>query len=218
MKKFVIGCLVVLVILAVIAGVLGYLAYDRLYRPVRQFATNVQHMVEIEKDVKNTSTFTAPDSGELTEQMVSRFVKVQQTMQARMGKRMDDLKATYDQLDKTLKSEDRKPSFSESMGALRDLAGLIVDAKQAQVDALNQQAFSLQEYEWVRGQVYAAAGLSAVGMDVKKLAEQAASGTLKGLPSPEKVELGDVPARNKALVAPYEKQLKDWAPFAYFGF
>jgi hypothetical protein len=218
MKKFAIGCAIVLVVLLVVGGIAGYFVYQKFVGPIAKFATNMQQVATIEKDVKNTSSFTAPESGELTEAMVTRFVKVQSHIQSKLGKRMDELKATYDKLDKTLNSEQRKASFTEGMGALGDLASLLVDAKKAQVEGLNDAGFSVKEYEWIRTQVYAAVGVVAGGFDVKKLAEQAKAGNVEGFTGGDKASLPDVPEKNKELVAPYEKQLKEWAPIAFFGF
>jgi vacuolar-type H+-ATPase subunit I/STV1 len=218
MKKFAIGCAIVLVLLLVVGGVASYFIYQRFVGPIAKFATNMQQVTEIEKQVKNTSSFTAPENGELTQEMVSRFVTIQSHMQSKLGTRMAELKATYDKLDKTLNAEQRQASFTEAMGALRDLATLLVDTKKAQVEALNQADLSLSEYEWIRSQVYAAVGIVAAGFDVKKLAEQAKAGNVQGLTGGEKEPLPAVPEKNKELVAPYEKQLKEWAPFAFFGF
>jgi hypothetical protein len=218
MKKFAIGCAIVVVLLLIVGGIGGYVLYKRFVGPMAEFVTNIQKVADIEKDIKNTSSFTAPENGELTEEMVSRFVKAQSHIQAKLGKRMDDLKATYDKLDANMKSEKRDASVSEGMGALRDLASLFLEGKKAQVEAMNQSGFSLKEYEWVRAQVYAAVGVVAAGFDLKKVAEQAKAGNVEGLQGADKESLPDVPEKNRELVAPYEKQLKEWAPLAFFGF
>lgn len=220
MKKFAIGCLIVLGLLLVVGGVGLYFAYDRLIKPGMEMAGGIKEMArlgEIEKQVRNTSAFAAPDNGELTQEMVDRYLKVQQQVQSKLGPRMDQLKAKYDQLDRTLSGEKRQASFREAASALKDLAGILIDAKQAQVDGLNKAAFSLKEYEWVREQVYAALGMAAVGFDVKKIAAEAKSGNVEVLSRSEREPVGEVPERNKALVAPHEKQLKDWAALAFFG-
>ena len=218
MKKFAIGCAIVLVVLLVLGGIASYFVYQRFVGPIAQFAKSVQEVSEIEKQVKNTSSFTAPDTGELTEEMVSRFVKVQSHIQTKLGKRMDELKATYDKLDKTLGAEKRDASITEGIGALRDLTMLLVDAKKAQVEGLNQVGFSIKEYDWIRVQVYSAVGVVAGSFDVKAMAEQAKAGKFEGLPGSDKEQVLNVPDKNKELVAPYEKQLKEWAPLAFFGF
>jgi hypothetical protein len=214
MKKFAIGCGIVLLVLCVLGGIAGYVAYSRFVKPMAGAITELSQLADIEKQVKNTASFAAPDNGELNTEMVSRFVKVQEAMQARLGTRMDDLKAKYDQIDKAMKSERRQASFSEAMSALKDLSSIVVEAKRAQVEALNQAGFSVREYEWVRQQVYAAVGIVAAGFDLKDVQRLAKEG---GRPAPDKEAIGNVPDRNKELVKPYEKKLQDWAPLAFFG-
>jgi hypothetical protein len=216
MKKFAIGCGVVLLLVVLVVGIGGYVAYTRYVKPMTGAITEFAQLADIEKQVKNTSSFAAPDTGELTEEMLNRFVKVQEAMQARLGTKMDELKAKYDQLDKAVKSERRQASFTEAMGALKDLSTIMVEAKHAQVEALNQASFSVREYEWVRKQVYAAVGIVAAGFDVKNIQKMAQEAGRQGEARAE-AELGDVPERNKELVKPYEKKLQEWAPLAYFG-
>jgi hypothetical protein len=218
MKKFAIGCAIVLVVLLVAGSIGGYFLYKKFVGPMAEFVTNIQKVADIEKEVKNTSSFTAPENGELTEDMVARFVKAQTSVQGKLGKRMESLKATYDKLEQAQKAEGRDASVSEGMGALRDLASLFLEGKRAQVDAMNQNGFSMREYEWVRTQVYAAVGVVAAGFDLKKIAEQAKAGNVDSLQGMAKGTLPDVPDKNKELVAPHEQQLKEWAPLAFFGF
>jgi hypothetical protein len=222
MKKFAIGCAIVLVVLLVLGGIASYFVYQKfvapMVGPMTEFVANAQKMADIEKDIRNKSSFTAPANGELTEEMVTRFVKVQSHIQSKLGARMDELKATYDKLDKTLSNEQRKASFTEAITAMSDLTSLLVDTKKAQVEGLNDAGFSVKEYEWIRTQVYAAVGMVAGGFDVKKLAEEAKAGNVEGFSGGDKASLPDVPEKNKELVAPYEKQLKEWAPLAFFGF
>jgi hypothetical protein len=56
------------------------------------------------------------------------------------------------------------------------------------------------------------------GFDLKRIAEQAKAGNVQGLAGADKESLPEVPEKNRELVAPYEKQLKEWAPLAFFGF
>lgn len=215
MKKFAIGCGVALLVVLVLAGVAGYVVWNRYVKPVTGTITQFAQLADIEKQVKNSASFTAPETGELSEEMVTRFVKVQEAMQGRLGTRMNQLKAKYDELDKAIKSERRDASFTEAMGALKDLGDIMVDAKRAQVEALNNAGFSVKEYEWIRQQVYAAVGMVAASFDVKDLQRVAQEAGRRNESNAE--ALSAVPERNKELVTPYEKQLKDWAPLAFFG-
>lgn len=215
MKKFAIGCGVVLLLAVLVVGIGGYVVYSRFLKPMAGAVTELSQLGDIEKQVSNTSSFAAPDTGELTEAMVTRFVKVQEAMQSKLGTKMDQLKGKYDQIDKALKSERRQASFGEAMAALKDLSTIIVEAKHAQVAALNEANFSVREYEWVRRQVYAAVGMAAAGFDlknIKEIAQDAGRGDM-----PQKAEVGEAPEHNKTLVKPYEKKLQEWAPLAFFG-
>jgi hypothetical protein len=221
MKKFAIGCVVVLAVALVFGGIGFYFAYDRLLRPGIEMAGSVKELAklgDLEKQVRNTDAFAVPQGDELTEAMVRRFVEVQQHVQTALGPRMAELKTKYDQLDRTLSGEKRDLSLREMASGLKDLSAIVIQAKTAQVEALNRAAFSVKEYEWVRQQVYAAVGVAAVGLDMKKVAEEVQAGNVDAFSQkPERGSVGDVPERNKALVAPYEKQLKEWAPLAFFG-
>src|SRR5690606_36571843 len=109
---------------------------------------------------------------------------------------------------------------TEAVGAYQDLFGLIADARRAQVDALNAQRFSQDEYRWVRARIFEAAGLSVTGVDLSELVDKVKQGDFQ-LPSGEAVSLdrpdAGVPAGNKALVAPHVKSLEAWLPYAVFG-
>lgn len=215
MKKFAIGCGVALIVVIALVGAAVFYGYTRYVKPMTGTITELSQLTDIEKQVRNTSSFAVPASGELTEDMVNRFVKIQEAMQARLGSRMDQLKAKYDEIDKAMKSERRQASFVEAMGALKDLSAIMVEAKRAQVEALNEAGFSVKEYEWIRQQVFAAVGIVAAGFDVKEI-QRMARDAGKGATGPAET-IGEVPERNRELVTPYEKKLQEWAPLAYFG-
>lgn len=216
MKKLAIGCGVALLVLIVLVAAGGYVVWNRYVQPMSGAITEFAQIGEIEKQVKNTSSFTAPESGEITEEMLGRFITVQEAMEARLGSRMASLKAKYEELDKAMKGEHRRASFREAMGALKDLSSTVVEAKRVQVEALNNAGFSSSEYEWVRGQVYGAVGVVAGGFDLKKLKELGEGASDAARASAQEA-LDSVPERNKQLVAPYEKKLREWAALAFFG-
>jgi hypothetical protein len=146
---------------------------------------------------------------------------VQEAVKARLGSRFAELKTKYEQLDGTLNEGQRNIRLTEAVGAYRDLFGLIGDARRAQVDALNAQQFSRDEYSWVRLRVFEAAGLSVTGVDLSELVDKLKQGDLQ-LPSQDTAVTFDTPERgvpeqNKALVAPHTTALREWIPYAMFG-
>ena len=215
MKKFAIGCLIVVAVLGVALGVGGYLFYSNFVKPYAGSFKQLAELPDLDKQITNTTPFRVPDSGELSDEMVKRFIKVQEQLQAKLGPRMDELKAKYDQLDKGMKSENRKASFSEAMTAMKDLTSVLVEAKKAQVQALNEAGYSLREYSWVRNRVYEAVGIVPGTFDIGEMARRGRAGEAVGRPEVREPE--EVPAKNKTLVAPYQKQLEQWAPLAFFG-
>jgi hypothetical protein len=215
-KKVAIGCLVLVVVLGVLGAVGSYFVYRKVKSTVAEFS-ELGRVPEIERGVRNTVSYTPPESGELTSQQVERYVRVQDAVRARLGASFDEMERQYKDL---LEKKEAGPlDLPQLIAAYRDLAKTYISAKQAQVDALNTAGFSLQEYSWVRRQVYAALGLPIMDIDVARIVEDIRSGQTPPDPS---VTLGGSigpsgPEKNRELVEPHKKTLEDNAPLAMFG-
>ncbi len=160
MKKGLIGCLAIGLLLVVIgAGAAYWFVLRPLWNAGSAIADSTKGLAAVaqaEQAVANKSPFTAPADGHLSPAQVQSLVAVQTAMQAALGTDLDTLKAKYDAIDAQHKASGKDANLSEVMGAYSDFSGFILKAKQAQVAALNQQNMSLEEYNWVRGQAYAA--------------------------------------------------------------
>jgi hypothetical protein len=202
-KKIAIGCLSVFALLAVAGGIIGYVF---IYRPVQQAARSVQQfnqLAELERQVQNRSSFTPPADGVLTQLQLDRYLSVQGQMRAQLAHRVAELDAKYQEISRS----ERDPGFRELMAGYADLLGLVVEAKRAQVAALNQHNFSLQEYAWVRREVFRAAALPLSQLDWSEL-----TGSSVQLP-----ETTAVPEANIRLLAPYRDNLEEMLGLAFFG-
>lgn len=202
-KKIAIGCLSVFALLAVAGGIIGYVF---IYRPVQQAARSVQQfnqLAELERQVQNRSSFTPPADGVLTQVQLDRYLSVQGQMRAQLAHRVAELDAKYQEISRS----ERDPGFRELMAGYADLLGLVVEAKRAQVAALNQHNFSLQEYAWVRREVFRAAALPLSQLDWSEL-----TGSSVQLP-----ETTAVPEANIRLLAPYRDNLEEMLGLAFFG-
>ena len=98
------------------------------------------------------------------------------------------------------------------------MAAAWMDAKHAQVDALNDVGMSLGEYRWIRSASYQALDIPFIDLDFGRIAEQVKSGADMG----HAVIVGGAlagkgPDSNKKLVDRYKKQLADNMPLAVFG-
>jgi hypothetical protein len=219
MKKVLVGCLVVAVLGGVLLAAGAYILY-RAAAPVLQDARNylegMSKLSELDKNLTNQSAFAAPDSGELTEAQLERFVRVQDAVRQSMGERMRQFEEKYSYLKNS--SPNEPPSIAEVLGSLREFGTLLVDARRFQVDALNAQNFSQSEYSWVRDRIFQAAGVEAVSrIDLKKLEELARENTgMTDLQAPELPKV-NVPEKNRELVKPYLSRVDDWLPLAFFG-
>jgi hypothetical protein len=94
-----------------------------------------------------------------------------------------------------------------------------VKVKEAQVAALNNHGFSLQEYRWVRESILRAMG-EKVGSYIEDLTSGSDStGTGQGPKGETKVPAeARVPAENVAAVKGVADSLKAWLPIAALGF
>jgi hypothetical protein len=220
MKKLLVGCLVVLVlggILFVAGGYILYRAATPVIQDARNYLEGLSTLGDLDKEIANRTAYAAPANGELTEEQVQRFVRVQDSVRAALGQRMRDIEEKYKYL-KQHTSQDRPPSFAELLGSLREISGIFVDARRYQVEALNKESFSQSEYSWVRDRVFQAAGVEAVShVDFKAIAEAARRNTgVDDLKAPEMPKI-EVPEKNRALVKPYLSRVDDWIPLAFFG-
>jgi hypothetical protein len=220
MKKLLAGCLVI-VALGVVAVAVGsywlYRAATPYIEDARSYFRGMSELGELDRKIANTSTFHPPASGELTESQVQRFARVQEHVRNALGQRMRAFEEKYQHL-KSDRDGQPQPSLGELMSGLRDLAGVFVDARRYQVDALNNERFSQEEYSWVRARVFEAAGIEAASaIDLSKLQQAVRDGTgVEDFRAPELPEV-KVPQKNRALVQPYVSQMDEWLPLVFFG-
>ena len=224
MKKFLAGCLIAAVVLGALAGVAVYYAW-RFASPVIESVTQVTEgvkqlggLAEIEKGLTATTPFDAPASDELTPGQVERFIAVQSQVVTALGDRADAFTTKYRELSRTLPDGTVVvPTLPQILGGLSDLSSVYLDARRAQVAAMNGAGFSRDEFSWVRLRVYQAAGLDAVrydARDLERLIKTLAEGAQVTAPE---VRMPDVPARNRALVKPHTAELAKWLGMAFFG-
>jgi hypothetical protein len=212
MKKLAIGCLVVFA-LVVVAGVgVGFYGYYKLKSTFAQIA-ELGQVADLEAGVKIKTPFVIPDSHELTAAQVDRLVQVQTRVRARLGASAEALQRNYKSLDKKEMNVTDLPAL---LSAYKDMAHALIDAKRAQVEALNDLGLSLGEYRWIRTETYRALGVPYVDMDFAQIAERARNG---GQPGALQVNgFSDKgPESNVKLVEKHRKSLEDNVALASFG-
>jgi hypothetical protein len=215
MKKLAIGCLVVFVVVGIAVAGIGYYAYSKVKDSVAQLA-ELQKVPEIERGIRVKTPFSVPASGELTATQVDRFMTVTTKVRERLGQDMAAFERNYKTL--AAKKDFTPADMPALLAAYRDMATGWLNAKRAQVDALNDAGLSLEEYRWIRSESYRALGVPLVDVDFGRIAEQAKNG---GQPTASMMVggafSGPGPASNLKLVERYRKQLEDYMPLASFG-
>jgi hypothetical protein len=213
-KKLLIGCAILALVLVVGGAVGSYMVYHKVSSTVKGF-TELGTVPALERSVRNRAPYVPPPSGEVSQPQLQRFLRVQQTVRARLGERGAEFERKYRTfLDK---KEATALDLPQLVAAYRDLATGYVDGKRTQVEALNDAGFSLEEYRWVRLQSYAALGMPMMDLDVARMIDDVKSGRTPAQPD-RVLPLGPSgPPATQKLVAPHRKVLESYAPLAFFG-
>jgi hypothetical protein len=214
MKTAAIGCALLPTLLAGAVATASYTIYHKVSSTVSGFA-ELGTLPQLDRAVRNQTPYVPPASAELTREQLQRFLRVQQAVRARLGKGADELQRRYREL--LEKDSATIADAPELVSAYRDLAGIYVDAKRTQVNALNQAGFSLDEYRWVRSQVYAALGVPLMELDVSRIIAEVQNGRTPETPVVS-VQLGPSGSpKTRKLVQPYRKPLEAYAALAVIG-
>ena len=204
MPKILVGCLVVLLVVVVGGGGAGYFF---VIKPAWEFATDVGQFAtefeELNKSVEQTGRYSPPDDGQVTPEQFQRFLVAQREIRSGMENRLTELEEKWQEMSDEIRARDDEPRITEIITAYRDLGDLILEGKRQQVRALNRYQFSLQEYAWVRQQVY-----HALGEEVAVVAFGA-----EGHPQRQRQVADEV----IEMVSPHREELMEGYALAWFG-
>lgn len=106
-------------------------------------------------------------------------------------------------------------NFMTAIAAFREIGPLYLKAKQAQVEAMNRAGFSMEEYRWVRRQVFLGAGLPLSELDLggmRTAAQEKRDGVDVKTTPPEEAAT----TANGELVSSRRAQLESWLALAFF--
>ena len=214
MKKLAIGCAVLLVIGMVGVAGASWVAYRKVSSTFAGFA-ELGSLPELERSIREQRRFSPPASGEPSRAQVQRLLEVQGAVRARLGDRADEFERRY----RRLLAKDRATAADapEILSAYRDLAGAYMDAKRAQVDALNRAGLSLEEYRWTRSRAYAALGMPLIDVDLSGLIADVQAGRS---PAASTYRVADTSAGSQVvrrMVEPHREALEANVGLAFFG-
>lgn len=192
--------------MVVLGAIGGFFAYKFIYRPAQQLiksAEKFSQIADLEKQVQNIQNFITPEGNLLSQAQVDRFMQVQNQMRDGLKEKLDLLESKY----KELESKQETLNIKQTLEGYGNLLKLVLEAKKAQIAALNAQGFSLGEYKWVKEQIMAASGIPFKGIDWSNPEAE-----------PELMNLQDSPQANIDLVAPFKETLEQTLGLSFFGF
>ena len=213
MKRTGVVLLIVGAVILLVVGAAGAVFYVKVYRPIGSPLVAMAGGASLEKRrLQNVAEFLPPSSGELTADQAARFATVEEEVQHRLETKVSILvlnQADLEQADKA-----RTLSVPIALKAFGQIKSVYLDAKMTQIDAMNRTNFSKKEFEWVRKQLYDAAGLQLSQVDVSEV--------VAGVPDAAVVvrtfdTTGHAAEQNQRLALPLAAKLKTWAALGFFG-
>jgi hypothetical protein len=214
MNKLALGCVGLLAVGVVGAGGASYVAYRKVSSTFAGFA-QLGSIAELEHSVRNQRPFTPPPSGEPTPAQIAHLMEVQGAVRARLGARADEIERRYRRL--LAKDSATVVDLPELVAAYRDLAAAYVDAKGAQVAALNRAGVSLQEYRWTRSRAYAALGMSLLDVDMSGIIEEVKAGRQPVMPATRLTNTSGASPAFRSRIERHRKALERNVGLAFFG-
>lgn len=218
-KKIALGCLGVGLLVIAVGGFWGYNSFIKpMMGNITEIQSSAQEINQKNNDIQNQSSYSKPESGEISEDQVERFVSVQKNIRQGTEELLTEFQEKYDELGRQF--EEREPTYREMMNVGGDLMGLYADAKQVQVNSLNEAGFSLEEYRYVQQSFYQALGVELFSYNIDEIAKAASEGNInldmKEFEAAQE-QMQEVPEQNRELVSPYADSAEDWIVFAWWG-
>lgn len=219
MNKLAIGCVGLLGLGVAGAAGASYIAYHKVTAAVAPLY-DLGSVAGIEESVRKQGPYTPPASGEPSAAQIERLLQVQQAVRTRLGSRADELYHRYRQYFEPVNGAIVPvggPVDSALLGFRMslDIAGLYVDGKRAQVEALNRAGLSLEEYRWTRSRVYAALDVPLAYVDIAGLVADMKEGRQPAMPADPAEAAAGSPAVRK-MIEPHRKVLEDNVGLAVF--
>lgn len=197
----------------ILLGVLGWLANTFVIQPARSLVEDFRQLAQLESGVRRQQAYEPPANGQLSLSQVQRLLRVQRTVRQGLGSRYAAIESRLRQLSDRFSAQ-QQLDYRAALDLFRDSGALILEAKRLQVQSLNAQGFSLEEYRWVRSQVYGALELGLPRLDPQKLLSQIASGNFNPQTA---LEAPPSNPANRRLVRPYSKELREFYALTWFG-
>ena len=219
-RKLWLGCGIAALVACI---TLGLLLYFGVYRPANAVMGDLDQAAQLQtmnQGVVNRESFLAPTDGTITADQLARFSRVQTGIRTGLGtdyplleeraQRLKGLTATKDG-----ELQARRLGVRDAITAFGGLGPVLRRAKEIQVNALNVERFSVDEYRWVRERFYRSLGFSRTNVYFEDFAAELKQ--RKPLEVPSEEGLPPESEHNKDLATAYSDSVRSWFPLLVFG-
>lgn len=204
------GLLIGAVIFLLLMGACSAVFYFAVYRPIGSPMMAMAASYSLDERL-TTKDFVRPGSGEVTAEQLRRFVAVEEVVEKIVGNDRPVLVDQQTALEKADKAGEI--SFDTALASFGAIKPMLMSAKPKQIEIMNKEHFSKKEFEWVRDQLYRAAGVPLSRVDVSDFF----TGTENPAISVRHVSPQESLPANQALARPIAARLEAWRAFAFFG-
>lgn len=217
-KKIALGCLGILSLVIIIGGAS---VYTFVYKPISQGWGSLKEISQVNSEIEKQEPYEPPADGKLTEEQVNRFVSVQEDLQEQLGEVLEKMQDQYADIGKEW--EEENVSIRDRISALNDILQLYSEGKSIQVEALNKEDFSLEEYHFVRQAFYRALEMELIPYNFDDFANAIDKEDLAADIDLESFKTEDIEfskealENNRELVSEHADAAEEWLKFAWWG-
>lgn len=207
--KWALGCGVSGLILVIVLGLGVHFGLKWLGFSMESFK-RFGELDRLNSQVTDQSAYVPPSDLRLTEGQVEKFVVIQRVMKDSMEQEASAFETSIKELESKFKGTNVQLSPREAVRYWNDLSQMLVNVKRVQVEAINAEELSLEEYRWVASQALAAMGMPNVVMDITNPKKMMEAGETQA-------EAVPVHPENAKLIMPHQELLSETLLFALFG-
>ena len=215
--KWAIGCGSALIVLLIILSVGGYFAIKFVGGKIVGASSEYRRLSEIvtlDKEIVNQSPYTPPEDGLMSLEQRDALVRIQSEINDVLGSDQEQIIRDFIELAKETDSAKDIKKLPKLISLSRKLVGPLHRAKKAQIDAINREGISMEEYEWLRTQAMMVFDIPVVQFNLKQLLDQSDEGTDT---SSEASRVLTSQPQNRKLLENHEALLRKTLPLSAVG-
>jgi hypothetical protein len=212
--KWAVGCGFALIVLVLVIGAISYYGM-KFFGGADSGFRRMTEIVTMDNDIVNQSSFSPPEDGMLSLEQVATLIRIQNEIKEAIGSDYETLMPEYNQMIKEMDQSSDLKNFQKLILLSSRLIGPLHRARKAQIDAINREGISRQEYEWLKTQARLAFDLPEHKFNLKYVLENMKN----SIPDEDTIVVSPVPhPQNRTLLEDSRELLAKTLALSAFGF